>query len=327
MNLHTQRESIHSSKENVARSPSSKNIVIRFGEMIRFSHTLFALPFALLATVLSIATPRPIDSGNPLLDWRRIVGILLCMVFARSSAMAFNRWIDADVDADNPRTAQRHIPSGSLTRLQVIVFWLSMSLGFILSCVLFLPNRLPLYLSLPVLLFIWGYSLTKRFTALCHVWLGAALMLAPLSAWIAMRGEIVQTDIRDLAAPLVLGLSVLCWVTGFDIIYALQDEKFDRQQGLFSIPSKLGQRLSLRIAAVLHALMILGLIVLALGFPQLSLGPLFLSTVAFIAGLLIWEHRLADPADLGKLNIAFFQINVVISFLLMLSGSIDSFWR
>jgi 4-hydroxybenzoate polyprenyltransferase len=305
-------------------SKPAKSLLIRFGEMVRFSHTLFALPFAVWATVMSLAVPRPegVSAGSNV--FLRCLGILLCMVFARSSAMAFNRWVDADIDAKNPRTATRHIPAGSLTKRQVILFWLANSLGFVLSCLLFWPNVLPVILSVPVLLLLWGYSYTKRFTALCHVWLGVSLMLAPVCAWIAMRGEVVQVFPTDVLPAVFVGLSVLFWVTGFDIIYALQDETFDRSQGLHSIPAWLGVKNSLRLAAGLHVVMVILLVGLAVLFPQLSLGWIYLSVVALIASLLVWEHRLANPQDLLKLNIAFFQINIVISFLLMTAGIIDS---
>jgi 4-hydroxybenzoate polyprenyltransferase len=305
-------------------SKPAKSLLIRFGEMVRFSHTLFALPFAVWATVMSLAVPRPegVSAGSNV--FLRCLGILLCMVFARSSAMAFNRWVDADIDAKNPRTATRHIPAGSLTKRQVILFWLANSLGFVLSCLLFWPNVLPVILSVPVLLLLCGYSYTKRFTALCHVWLGVSLMLAPVCAWIAMRGEVVQVFPTDILPAVFVGLSVLFWVTGFDIIYALQDETFDRSQGLHSIPAWLGVKNSLRLAAGLHVVMVILLVGLAVLFPQLSLGWIYLSVVALIASLLVWEHRLANPQDLLKLNIAFFQINIVISFLLMTAGIIDS---
>lgn len=305
-------------------SKPAKSLLIRFGEMVRFSHTLFALPFAVWATVMSLAVPRPegVSAGSNI--FLRCLGVLLCMVFARSSAMAFNRWVDADIDAKNPRTATRHIPAGSLTKRQVILFWLANSLGFVLSCLLFWPNVLPVILSVPVLLLLWGYSYTKRFTALCHVWLGVSLMLAPVCAWIAMRGEVVQVFPTDILPAVFVGLSVLFWVTGFDIIYALQDETFDRSQGLHSIPAWLGVKNSLRLAAGLHVVMVILLVGLAVLFPQLSLGWIYLSVVALIASLLVWEHRLANPQDLLKLNIAFFQINIVISFLLMTAGIIDS---
>lgn len=307
-----------------ASASDHRSLLVRFGELVRFSHTLFALPFAVWATVMSFVVARPESVTESSNIYLRGLGILLCMVFARSSAMAFNRWVDADIDALNPRTANRHIPAGSLSKGQVIGFWLFTSLGFVLSCFLFWPNVLPVWLSLPVLLFLCGYSYTKRFTALCHVWLGVSLMLAPICAWIAMRGEVVQVFPADVLPAVCVGLSVLFWVTGFDIIYALQDEAFDRSRGLHSIPARLGVKNSLRLAAALHVIMVVLLVGLAFWFPQLSLGWIYLTVVGAIAMLLVWEHRLANPQDLGKLNIAFFQINIVISFLLMSAGILDS---
>jgi 4-hydroxybenzoate polyprenyltransferase len=300
-----------------------RSLWVRFGELVRFSHTLFALPFAIWATVMSLIVPWPDSIDVVANTYWRWLGIVLCMVFARSSAMAFNRWMDADIDGKNPRTSMRHLPAGSLTRGQVKAFWLLNSAGFVLSCFLFWPNVLPVICSLPVLFFLWGYSYTKRFTSFCHVWLGISLMLAPVCAWVAMRGEVVQAYPQDLLPAVWIGLSVLFWVTGFDIIYALQDETFDRAEGLHSIPARLGVKKSLWLAAGLHVIMLLLLVSLAFLFPQLSLGGIYLTAVGAIALLLIWEHRLANPQDLMKLNIAFFQINIVISFLLMTAGIVD----
>ena len=168
-------------------------------ELIRFSHTLFALPFALLAAAMAWSENR---HGSPPVAWRwtDLLGILLCMATARSAAMAFNRLADERIDAENPRTSGRHLPAGLLSRTSVVLFAVACSAAFVAATLLFLPNRLPLYLSLPVLAFLLAYSFTKRFTALSHFWLGAALMLAPVSAWIAIRGEFVERNIADLAA-------------------------------------------------------------------------------------------------------------------------------
>lgn len=326
-NVSTEDRAASSASAALVNQPTGAwGLMVRFGELIRFSHTLFALPFAIFATVMSLAVPAE-GQSSVFFAWNRWLGILLCMVFARSAAMAFNRWVDADVDAGNPRTAMRHLPAGLLSKGQVIGFWALMCLLFIASCVLFLPNRLPMILAIPVLAFICGYSLAKRFTSLCHLWLGAALSLAPICAWIAMRGEVVQANVADLFPPVVLGIAVFCWVSGFDVIYALQDEKFDRDAGLFSMPAWLGTERALRLSKILHAMMIGFLLLLGYAFPQLSLGPIYFVTVVAIAGLLIWEHSLADPRNLLKLNIAFFQMNVAISLLLMIAGSIDTLWR
>src|SRR3954454_9918054 len=182
--------------------------------LVRFSHTLFALPFALLGAALAARGP---DGWHG--RWRDWLGILLCMATARSAAMAFNRLVDRRIDALNPRTATRHIPSGQLSAASVLVFWAVCSAGFVASTLLFLPNRWPLMLSVPVLAWLCGYSFAKRFTSLAHVWLGSALMLAPIAAWVALRGDLRWP-------PVWLGLAVLFWVSGFDVIYACQDVEF-----------------------------------------------------------------------------------------------------
>jgi 4-hydroxybenzoate polyprenyltransferase len=267
-------------------------------ELIRFSHTVFALPFALLSAALAWRAEeafRPFD----------LVGILLCMVFARSAAMAFNRLVDRRIDAENPRTAGRHLPAGTLGVTTVVLFTLLTSAGFV-ACTLFFNNPWPLYLSGPVLLFILGYSLTKRFTSLAHFWLGASLMLAPVAAWIAVRG-LVQME-----TPLLLGAAVLFWVSGFDILYACQDADFDKSAGLHSVPARFGVRTSLRIAAWCHVLMFLLLV--ALGFVNPYLGWVYAVGLIAVGGLLVYEHRLVKPDDLTRVNAAFFQVNGVISF-------------
>ena len=208
-------------------------------ELIRFSHTLFALPFALLAAVLAWAANY--RQQPPIrFHWLDLAGILVCMVFARSAAMAFNRIADRRFDAANPRTRNRHLPTGRLSVAAVAWFTAVCSLGFVAGTLLFLPrNPLPLAASLPVLGFLFAYSYAKRFTLLAHFWLGASLMLAPLAAWVALRPQFAL-------APLVLGLAVLFWVAGFDIIYACQDFEFDRQMRLHSIPARLGLAGALR---------------------------------------------------------------------------------
>src|SRR5439155_24270210 len=196
----------------------------------------------LLSAVLAWQQP---GTFHPL----QLAGILLCMVFARSAAMAFNRLVDRDLDAVNPRTAGRHLPTGALSVASVAAFAAISAAAFVASTTLFLlwGNAWPLYLSVPVLLFLLGYSFSKRFTYLCHVWLGTSLLLAPLAAWIAIRG------LEGLMTPLVLGLAVLFWVTGFDILYACQDVEFDRKSGLWSIPARFGVPASLRVALLCHA--------------------------------------------------------------------------
>jgi 4-hydroxybenzoate polyprenyltransferase len=277
--------------------------------MIRFSHTLFALPFALLAAVMAWhAEPRPEWR------WRDLLGVLLCMVFARSVAMAFNRLVDRDLDALNPRTRLRHIPAGLLSVQSVTLFAVGCAAAFVASTVFFLPNRLPLILSLPVLAFLCGYSFAKRFTVLAHFWLGAALMLAPVAAWIAVRGEVAWP-------PVVLGGAVLLWVAGFDIIYACQDVAIDEQLGLRSVPAVLGVPWALRLAALCHLGMVLLLFLLPSVYP--SLGAVYLTGIVAVTLLLIYEHWLVRPDDLSRVNTAFFHVNAIVSLGLLIVGALD----
>jgi 4-hydroxybenzoate polyprenyltransferase len=278
----------------------------RLLELIRFSHTLFALPFALLSAALAWRFQGEFS-------WLDLAGILLCMVFARSAAMAFNRLADRHYDAANPRTAQRHLSTGQLSVGTVWLFTLGCAAGFVASTLLFLlktpPNPWPLVLSVPVLLFLLAYSWTKRFTVLAHFWLGAALMLAPLAAWVAIRGI---PRLEDLLVPFVLGLAVLFWVAGFDIIYACQDVEFDRRARLSSIPARLGVPAALRVALGCHLLM-LAVLVLLYWAANPYLGIVYLCGVSAVALLLIYEHLLVRPDDLTRVNQAFFQVNAVVS--------------
>jgi 4-hydroxybenzoate polyprenyltransferase len=271
--------------------------------MIRFSHTLFALPFALMAA--GMATRTELREGRVWrpLDW---LGILLCMVFARSAAMAFNRLADRKMDAANPRTAIRHLPRGLLSVGTVVLFTAVCGAAFVASTAIFWfssRNLLPLGLSLPVLGFIFLYSYTKRFTALAHFWLGVSLLLAPLSAWIAIRGQVEWP-------PVVLGGAVLFWVAGFDIIYACQDTAFDRQTGLHSVPATFGIEQALWIAMACHAVMVILLAALPFVF---ELGWMYWCGIAALAILLVYEHWLIRPDDLTRVNLAFFNVNSVIS--------------
>ena len=274
----------------------------RLLELVRFSHTLFALPFALLSAVLAWSR----EGAFRVLD---LAGILLCMVFARSAAMAFNRLVDRRIDAANPRTAGRHLPAGLLSVSAVAGFTVACALGFVAATLVFVlrdePNYWPIRLSGPVLAFICLYSFTKRFTAFAHFWLGALLMLAPLSAWIAIRGA------HDLAAPLLIGGAVMFWVAGFDILYACGDAEFDRQAKLHSLPARLGVRVSLRVALACHAVMLALLFALYASTPEL--GAVFLAGLIAVGVLLAYEHWLVRPNDLTRVNRAFFQVNAVVS--------------
>jgi 4-hydroxybenzoate polyprenyltransferase len=301
--------------------------VQRFGELIRFSHTIFALPFALLASAWAWIVPAGVEGTRVPFRWQDLVGILLCMVAARSFAMAVNRLLDERYDADNPRTAQRHLPAKLLSRSEVTLFSVGCALGFVASTLLFLPNRLPLLLSVPVLLFLFGYSLGKRFTWLVHFWLGLALMLAPMCAWIAIRGTQVSADPSDLLPAIALGICVFLWVSGFDIIYACQDDQFDRRSGLYSIPATFGIRGALRIAKALH----LAMFVIALGmtfwFPQLSLGWIFRVCLVGIGILLVFEHGAVSEKSLERMQLAFFQLNAAISIAFLIAGCLDAWLR
>ena len=294
----------------------------RYLGLIRFSHTIFALPFAALATVMAFTTPLP-HGGYPAVRIRDLLGILLCMVFARSAAMAFNRLVDATIDADNPRTAQRHLPAGLLRQGEVWGFTLLCGIGFVLSTLLFLPNVLPVWASVPVLLFLLGYSLAKRFTAAAHLWLGLALSLSPLCAWVAIRGETVIQAPSDLLAPLLLSAAVAAWVTGFDIIYACQDAEYDARVGLHSVPAKLGVRGGLRVAAISHGVMLVLLAILPTVGSQAGFGWLYWLVLVIIASLIIRQHSLVKPNDLDRVNQAFFDTNAAISMTLLVAGTID----
>jgi 4-hydroxybenzoate polyprenyltransferase len=278
--------------------------------LVRFSHTVFALPFALFSAAL--AWHRP---DSPFL-WRQLAGILVCMVCARSAAMAFNRVVDREYDAANPRTAMRHLPAGMLSLSAVIAFTAVCCAGFVAGTLLFWPNPWPLLLSLPVLAFLLGYSYAKRFTVWCHYWLSTALMLAPIAAWIAIRGTVEWP-------PVLLAAMVFFWVGGFDILYACQDVEFDRTRGLHSVPVRWGVAAALRSAAVSHALTVACLLGL---WWVAALGPVFLIGVLAVAALLVYEHWLVRPDDLSRVNVAFFQVNAVISVGLFALGLADLWW-
>lgn len=281
-------------------------------EMIKFSHTVFALPFALFGAALAAKLPEGGLRGRAR-DW---IGILLAMATARAAAMAFNRIVDRAIDAENPRTATRQLPTGRVSLATASIFTTVASIGFLASTLLFLPNRLPLYLAAPVLAWLFMYSYTKRFTSLAHFWLGASLMAAPIAAWIALRGDIA-------APPVLLGLAVFCWVSGFDIIYACQDVDFDRSKGLRSVPARIGVSRALRLAAGCHAAMIALLIALGRTYP---LGAIYLAGVAAIAILLVHEHAIVAPDDLSRVNYAFFHVNAAISVGLLVVGIADLAW-
>ncbi len=289
--------------------------------LIRFSHTLFALPFALLAAAMALKlnwTATPVVA----LRLTDILGILLCMVFARSAAMGFNRWADRNLDAENPRTQNRHIPSGIISARGALLFVAAHSIAFVATTLLFLPNVIPLIAAVPVLLFLLGYSFAKRWTVAAHFWLGTALMLAPLAAWIVIRPFVFPVE----WPPILLGLAVLFWSSGFDLIYATQDAEHDAQTGLFSVPGRFGVKNAFRLAAVCHALALLFFAAIPWFFPPF--GSIFRAGVLAVAGILVFEHWLAaprpdKPLDLQRVNIAFFQMNAAVSLGLLCVGCLD----
>lgn len=292
-------------------------------ELVRFSHTVFALPFALMAAL--IAFSQPVGGDAQAAAWpRQLAGILVCMVTARTAAMAFNRLADRAIDAANPRTANRHLPRGAVSIAEVMGLVSGSIVGFVAGTLLFLPNWLPLALSAPVLAWLLGYSYAKRFTSLAHGWLGAALGLAPLAAWIAIRGETLLATPADAWPAVILGAAVTVWVAGFDTIYACQDAAFDAAHGLHSLPARLGVSRALQVAGVLHGVTVILLACLPHVVPQL--GPIYWVSLAVIAALLAWEHAIVRPDDLSRVNDAFFTANALVGFTLLAAIAADLRW-
>jgi 4-hydroxybenzoate polyprenyltransferase len=265
--------------------------------MIKFEHTLFALPFAFLGAVLAA-------DGLPSL-WQ-IVWITLAMIGARSAAMTFNRIVDRRFDAMNPRTAKREIPAGKLSVNFAWAFMIAACALFFLSAAML--NRLTLILSPVALGSVLLYSYAKRFTALAHLILGWSLAISPTAAWIAVRGAI------DSPVPILLSLLVMMWTAGFDVLYACQDAEFDRQAGLYSIPARFGIAGALRIARIFHFQAFLVLILL---YSLTNLGWLAFAGVGLTGALLIYQHSLVRPNDLSRLNAAFFTANAFVSVILL----------
>jgi 4-hydroxybenzoate polyprenyltransferase len=294
--------------------PSAIHSLSLFARDIKISHTLFALPWAVLATFLA---GRTLPGGLPTIP--QILLILGCMVTARTVAMSANRLLDARLDAANPRTAKRAIPSGALSVRFYLAVLLACALAFILLTSgfwLLASNPWPLILSLPVLLFISAYPLLKRFTRLCHYYLGAALALAPVCAYLAVAGRLDWP-------PVIMAAAVLLWTAGFDIIYACQDYQSDKETGVFSVPAKIGIGPALWVARLTHACCAALLILLGFASPWFS--TLYFIGAAVAIALLIVEHALVRADDLSKVGLAFFTINGVISVLVATLGVIDLF--
>lgn len=273
-------------------------------EMIKFQHTIFALPFALTAMIIA---------AHGLPDARIIFWIIAACVFARTAAMSFNRWADRHLDSRNPRTATRAIPAGQLSARFVLIFTILSTIGFIVSAGML--NTTALLLSPIALVILLGYSYTKRFTSLAHFVLGMALALAPMGAWIAVSGSIHPTAI-------LLGIGVMLWTAGFDLIYACQDVEIDRNEGLHSIPSRIGAHNALRLSRLLHVLAIASF--LAAG-QQSQSGVGYYAGITIAAILLIAEHIIVSPHDLKRINIAFFTINSWVGMAILAGTVIDQF--
>jgi 4-hydroxybenzoate polyprenyltransferase len=265
--------------------------------LIKFSHTVFALPFALVGFFLGTVA----ENGS--FTWVSFLLVLACMVFGRSAAMAFNRYADRDIDARNDRTKVREIPSGVITPKNAVLFVL-LNAGAFIVCA-FLLNPLCGWLSPVALLVILGYSLTKRFTWLCHFVLGLGLALAPVGAYLAVTGSF------DLI-PIVLGAAVLTWVSGFDIIYALQDEEFDKSQSLYSVPAAIGKRNALWVSAIVH--LVTAVLILLVGNLYVF-GWWYWVGAGFFTALLFYQHTIVRPGDLSRVNLAFFTTNGIASIL------------
>lgn len=271
-------------------------MIAKYLSLIKFSHTIFAMPFAMIGFVLGIYDVQHID--NPLL---KLLLVVLCMVFARSAAMAFNRWLDKNFDAANPRTAIREIPAGVISANKALIFVLLNCVAFIITT--WFINPLCFYLSFVALFVILFYSFTKRFTPLCHLVLGLGLALAPIGAYLAVTGSFS-------VIPLLFSFVVICWVSGFDIIYALQDEEFDRSQNLHSIPVWLGKKNALHFSELLHA--VSAVLVIAIGLIA-GFHLLYWLGTAIFCGMLIYQHSIVKPFDLSRVNIAFMTANGIAS--------------
>jgi 4-hydroxybenzoate polyprenyltransferase len=267
----------------------------KYLSLIKFSHTVFALPFAAIGFTLAI-TQHAFTFSIEL-----AIKVLLCMVFARSAAMAFNRWADRSIDAKNSRTVVREIPSGTISSNSALAFAVLNCFAFIVTT--YFINTACFYLSFVALAVVLGYSYTKRFTSLCHLVLGLGLALAPIGAWIAVTGEFALL-------PLLFSGAVLCWVSGFDIIYALQDEKFDRTNDLYSIPSVFGTKRALLISRQLH--IAAATFLFSAGIYGNFNWIYFAGWMLFV-GLLIYQHSLVKHNDLSKVNLAFFTTNGIAS--------------
>lgn len=287
------------------------NIKIKnYLSLIKFSHTIFAMPFALIGFFLALKTTSYVTSTP---WWQLFLLVIGCMVFARSAAMAFNRWLDKNFDALNPRTAIREIPSGIISEKNAMSFVILNCIAFIM-CTYFI-NAICFYLSPVALFVILFYSYTKRFTPLCHLVLGLGLSLAPIGAYLAVTGQFNLL-------PVLFSFAVLFWVSGFDIIYALQDEEFDKANNLYSIPAMLGKAKALRVSEILH-LFSFAFIIAAGMYGHFNW--LYWMGVVVFGGMLIYQHSLVKPNNLSRINLAFMTSNGIVSVIFAIFVLLDLF--
>ena len=281
----------------------------KYFSLVLFAHTIFAMPFAFIGFFLAISV-----TGQEF-NWLKLLLMILCMIFARNAAMAFNRYLDRGIDSQNPRTAIRDIPSGKISSNEALIFTIVNSILFILATLLI--NKLCFSLSPVALAIVLGYSYTKRFTPLCHLILGLGLALVPIGAYLVVAGEFAML-------PLYFSLAVLFWVSGFDIIYALQDEEFDRKNNLNSIPAWLGKKKALNVSSVFH---VLAVIFVTMPYIVSSFSWFYLAGVLFFIILLIYQHQLVKPNDLSKVNRAFFTTNGIASVVFAVFFLLDAYLR
>ncbi len=303
--------------------------VKKYLSLVKFSHTIFAMPFALIGFFIGIVSLNRVPNVyyNLILynsnydkiylffrhNWYVLLIVILCMIFARSAAMAFNRWLDKNFDAKNPRTAIREIPAGVIKSNNALFFVIVNCILFIACC--FFINKICFYLSPVALFVVLFYSFTKRFTALCHLVLGIGLSLAPIGAYLAVTGQFALL-------PVLFSFTVLFWVSGFDIIYALQDEEFDKSNQLHSIPAALGKSKALLVSNLLHVLSAASVICAGI---YGHFGLLYWIGVAIFCSLLIYQHTLVKPTDLRKVNMAFFTTNGIASVVFAIFVILDLF--
>ncbi|TDG35104.1 4-hydroxybenzoate octaprenyltransferase [Pedobacter changchengzhani] len=283
----------------------------KYFSLVLFAHSIFALPFAMIGFFLGVTTTE-----NPFL-WQKLILVLLCMVFARNAAMAFNRYLDREIDAKNPRTKMRDIPAGKISATQALVFVIANCILFVAST--YFINNLCLYLSPIALFVVLFYSYTKRFTALCHLVLGLGLSLAPIGAYIAVTGHFALV-------PVLYSFAVLFWVSGFDIIYALQDEDFDRDEKLHSIPSSLGINKALKVSVLLH-IFSAGCVIAPIFLLPNTFGWIYYIGVVFFCCALIYQHLLVKPTDISKVNKAFATTNGMASVVFAICFLVDVYLR